>query len=292
VDTAAFAETRPAPAQRRFGSPLNPTIPDWRGRRVWVVGASSGIGAEVARLLIARGAWVALSARREEALRQLASECTGVGGAARAAGTAGTAGTVEILPLDVQDADAVAAACTRLREAWGAIDLVLWVAGTHSPMRAQSFDLAAARQLLGTNLDAVLVGLSAVLPALLAQGHGGIAIVSSVAGYRGLPKALVYGPSKAALINLAESLYFDLSPLGIGVYLVNPGFVATPLTEHNDFRMPALIGAREAAIATLDGIAAGRFEIHYPKRFTSWLKFARLLPYRLYFGALRRLTKL
>jgi short-subunit dehydrogenase len=282
VDTAAFVAPRPAPPPRGFWSPLNPTITNWRGQRVWVVGASSGIGAEVARLLIERGAVVALSARREEALRQLVADCTAPAPSA----------TPWVLPLDIQDAEAVVATCTRLREAWGAIDLVLWVAGTHAPMRAQSFELAAARRLLDTNLDAVLVGLSAVLPALLAQGHGGIALFSSVAGYRGLPKALVYGPSKAALINLAESLYFDLRPLGIGVYLVNPGFVATPLTEHNDFQMPALISAREAAQATLDGIAAGRFEIHYPKRFTSWLKFARLLPYRAYFWALRRLTRL
>jgi short-subunit dehydrogenase len=117
-----------------------------------------------------------------------------------------------------------------------------------------------------------------------------VAIVASVAGYVGLPKALVYGPSKAALINLAESLYGDLHPLGLGVYLVNPGFVDTPLTRKNEFRMPALIGADEAARATLDGIAAGRFEIHYPARFTRWVKLARLLPYRLQFWLVRKAT--
>jgi len=131
-----------------------------------------------------------------------------------------------------------------------------------------------------------------VLPMLLSQRSGGIAIVSSVAGYSGLPKALVYGPTKAALINLAESLYMDLSPAGIDVYLVNPGFVKTPLTAENDFTMPALISAQAAAQATLAGIEAGRFEIHYPRRFTGMLKFARLLPYRLYFAAVRRMTGL
>jgi short-subunit dehydrogenase len=275
MDTAAFIDSRPAPAPRRWGSPLNPTISDWRGYRVWVIGASSGIGASIARQLIALGATVALSARREAGLREVAA------GAA-----------AEILPLDITDAAALAQACSGLRERWGEIDLVLWVAGTHSAMRAQDFELGAARRLLETNLGAVMGGLAALLPMLLAQRRGGIALVSSVAGYRGLPKALVYGPSKAALINLAESLYFDLRPCGIGVYLVNPGFVDTPLTEGNDFQMPALIGADEAARATLAGIAAGRFEIHYPKRFTSMLKLARLLPYRAYFWALRRLTRL
>jgi short-subunit dehydrogenase len=137
----------------------------------------------------------------------------------------------------------------------------------------------------------VLGGLAAVLPMFQDQRRGGIALVSSVAGYGGLPKALVYGPTKAALINLAESLYFDLHPAGIGVYLVNPGFVATRLTEANDFRMPALVTAGDAAAATLDGIAAGRFEIHYPRRFTWTLKLGRLMPYRWYFAILRRLMK-
>jgi NADP-dependent 3-hydroxy acid dehydrogenase YdfG len=273
--TAAFVDARPAPQRRRWGSPLNPPIRDWRGCRVWIVGASSGIGAEVARQLIAAGATVALSARREVELRELAA-----------------GSPAEILPLDITDAEAVAAACARLCQRWGEIDLVLWVAGTHSAMRAQDFDLAAARRLLDINLGAVMGGLAAVLPVLLAQRRGGLALVSSVAGYSGLPKALVYGPSKAALINLAESLYFDLRPEGIGVYLVSPGFVDTRLTRTNDFKMPALIGAEEAARETLAGIAAGQFEIHYPKRFTRALKFARLLPYRAYFWVLRRLTRL
>ena len=107
-----------------------------------------------------------------------------------------------------------------------------------------------------------------MLPALLAQGHGAIGIVSSVAGYRGLPKALVYGASKAALINFAETLYLDLRPRGLGVYLINPGFVKTPLTDKNEFRMPALITAEEAAAEILAGLRAGRFEIHFPRRFT------------------------
>lgn len=261
--------------------PLNPGIDDWRDRRVWVVGASSGIGAALARALHARGARVAVSSRRAEALAALFTASAPAAPAAHAP---------VLLPLDVTDAAAVAGAVDTLRTQWGGIDLVLWVAGTYVPMRAQNFSLDTARQILDTNLTSVYGGLSALLPMLIAQRAGGIALVASVAGYSGLPHALAYGPTKAALINLAESLYLDLHPLGIGVYLVNPGYVDTPATAVNTYRMPALISAEAAAEATLAGIAAGRFEVHYPRRFTTWLKLARMLPYRLYFALVRRVT--
>lgn len=252
--------------------PLNPVLPDWRDRRVWIVGASSGIGAALAHEALARGAHVAVSARRAQALRELFGE------------------RAIVVPLDVVDAAAVATAADDLRARWGGIDLVLWVAGIYEPMRAEAFDLPRARAMLEANFGGALNGLAALLPAMLERGDGRIALVGSVAGYGGLPRALVYGPTKAALINLAESLYLDLHPRGIGVHLVNPGFVETPATAVNDFRMPALIGAGEAARATLDGIAAGRFEIHYPRRFTLVMKLLRLLPYRAYFAAIRRAT--
>jgi NADP-dependent 3-hydroxy acid dehydrogenase YdfG len=240
-----------------------------------VIGASYGIGAAIARQLIAAGARVALSARTRALLDEIAS---------------GTEALVE--PLDVIDAASVRAAGAAIRRAWHGFDLVLVVAGTHTEMRAQTWNLERARDLFAVNLHGVLNCLDAILPALLEQRCGGVAIVASVAGYVGLPKALVYGPSKAALINLAESLYGDLHPRGIGVYLINPGFVATPLTQQNDFPMPALISADAAACATLDGIARGRFEIHYPPRFTRWLKLLRILPYPLQFAAVRRFTGL
>jgi NAD(P)-dependent dehydrogenase (short-subunit alcohol dehydrogenase family) len=197
-----------------------------------------------------------------------------------------------VLPLDVTDGAAVHAAARALVAGWGGIDVVMVVAGTHAEMRADDFRMAPARRLLEVNLMGPLQVVEAVAPQLLAQGAGSIVLVSSVAGYVGLPKALVYGPSKAALINFAESLYGDLRPRGIGVFLVNPGFVDTPLTRNNQFRMPALIGADEAARLTLAGMAAGDFEIHYPKRFTRWLKLLRVLPYRLQLAAVRRFTGL
>ena len=152
--------------------------------------------------------------------------------------------------------------------------------------------LTAAKQMVELNINGVLNCLAAILPALLAQGRGGIGIVSSIAGLSGLPQALIYGPTKAALINLCESLYLDLHKLGIGVYLINPGFVATPLTAKNDFSMPALISAEQAALEIVSGIERGEFHIHFPKRFTHFLRLLRLLPYRAYFYLIHKVTGL
>jgi NAD(P)-dependent dehydrogenase (short-subunit alcohol dehydrogenase family) len=252
---------------------LNPRIPSWQGQRVWVIGASYGIGAALARRLINDGARVAMSARSRDLLDAIAE---------------GNDALVEV--LDVTDAASVAKAARRVLAAWGGVDLVLIVAGTHVEMRADTFDLARAKRLFDVNVIGVLNCLDAVLPTLRSQRRGGVAIVSSVAGYRGLPRALIYGPTKAALINLAESLYLDLEPQGVGVYLVNPGFVDTPLTQKNEFKMPALIPAEKAAELTLDGIAAGEFEIHFPRRFTNLMRLLRTLPYPAYFAAVRRFT--
>ena len=132
--------------------------------------------------------------------------------------------------------------------------------------------------------------LDAVLPMLRAQGHGHLSLVASVAGYRGLPNALAYGPSKAALQHLAETLYLDLRPEGIGVSVINPGFVATLLTAGNRFNMPALLTPEQAAQAIVHGWAKGRFDIHFPKRFTLWLKLLRHMPHSVYFAAVQRAT--
>jgi NAD(P)-dependent dehydrogenase (short-subunit alcohol dehydrogenase family) len=255
---------------------MNPKISDWRGQRVWIIGASSGIGAETARALLARGARLALSSRNPDALQAVA---------------AGHHDAM-ILPFDITDHASVLAARDKILANWGGIDLVLVVAGTYQKMRADDFDLAAAKQLMDVNLNGPLNCLDAVLPKLLAQGKGGIGIVASVAGLSGLPQALIYGPSKAALINLCESLYLDLRPRGIGVYLINPGFVATPLTASNEFSMPALIPASTAANELIRGIERGEFHIHFPKRFTNWLRLLRLLPYRWYFWLIHKGTGL
>ena len=255
---------------------LNPPIRDWRGQRCWIVGASTGIGAALAERLALAGAHLALSARRSEPLAAMAERFG--------------AGRSLALPLDIRDADALAAAARTLTASWGGIDVVILMAGDYQPMRAWEIDLAAVRSMVETNLLGAFNVLAAVTPLLMKQGGGTIALVSSVAGYRGLPRSLAYGPTKAALINLAETLYLDLHPKGIGVCVVNPGFVKTPLTDQNDFKMPALITADEAAREIMDGLGRGAFEIHFPRRFTRVLKFLRLLPYRAYFAAIRRLV--
>lgn len=261
--------------------PMNPPVASWRGKRVWIVGASSGIGAATARLLLRKGAMLAVSARSAPELERLAAEAK-----------AADSGHVEVLPLDVTHPTAVASAAEHLLSRWGGLDLVLVVAGTYSAMRADALDLAAARQIIDINLNGPFNVLAAVTPALLQQKGGAIGIIGSVAGYSGLPKAVAYGPSKAAVINLCEALYFDLRPHGIGVHLISPGFVATPLTAANDFRMPALIQPDEAAGEIVRGIECGDFDIHFPKRFSRLLKLLRILPYRAYFSIVRRVTAL
>ena len=256
--------------------PMNPRIDQWQGRRVWLIGASTGIGAATARLLLGRGARVALSARKRGALEELA----------------GDSPSALVLPLDVTDRDAILAARDAVVAALGGFDLVLVLAGGYNEMRADAIDLAAAESMIDLNVRGAYYCLDAVLPQLLKQGAGGIGLVASVAGYGGLPKALVYGPTKAALINLTECLYLDLHDKGLAVYQINPGFVDTPLTSGNDFKMPALMTADEAALAMIKGIEQGHFHIHFPKRFTFGLRVARLLPYRLYFWLIHKVTGL
>jgi len=256
-------------------TPLNPPVATWHGRRVWLVGASSGIGRATAAALHAQGAQVWVSARNAQALDDFVHQHPGS----------------HAVPLDVTDAPSVAAAAQQVL-AHGPLDMVCVCAGHYRAMRADTLDLADALRHQQVNVTGAWHVLAAVLPALLAQRHGHISLVGSVAGFRGLPKSLAYGPTKAALQHLAEVLYLDLHPQGLGVSIVTPGFVATPLTAQNDFAMPALLTPEAAAAALLAGWARGEFLIHFPRRFTRVLKVLRLLPYRLYFALVRRLTGL
>ncbi|WP_432378153.1 SDR family NAD(P)-dependent oxidoreductase [Duganella sp. P38] len=254
---------------------LNAPVRDWAELRVWIVGASSGIGAALAQEALQAGARVALSARRAERLQTVA------GGHPQAL----------IAAFDILDQQAWGRHHDAICEQFGGIDLIVFCAADYRPERSWDIKADRAAHTLATNLGSVYTGLATVLPAMLERGSGGIAIIASVAGYFGLPNASVYGPSKAALINLAELLYVDLRPRGLNVYLINPGFVQTPLTAKNDFTMPALQTPQAAARAIRDGITAGRFEIHFPRRFTLALKLVRWLPYRLRFPLISRLVR-
>jgi NADP-dependent 3-hydroxy acid dehydrogenase YdfG len=266
-------------AKRRWGAPMNQPIQNWQGRRVWLVGASSGIGLACAKAMQAAGAHVIVSARDLGTLSEWAEVCK----------TKGL--PVALMSLDVTDAFQVKYVARQVA-AGGPLDLVLYCAGHYRAQRATAFDLNDMLRHQDVNYNGLLRVLDAVLPIFLQQGHGHISLVSSVAGWRGLPNGLAYGPTKAAMTHLAETLYMDLQDKGIGVSVINPGFVATPLTAQNNFQMPALISPEEAAKAMLAGWAEGLFDIHFPKRFTSWLKLMRLLPYRVYFALVRRFTGL
>jgi len=259
----------------RWLKPLNHPLTDWQGQRVWLVGASSGIGLACAQALHAAGAQVCVSARQVNLLQDFVNTHPGA----------------VALPLDVTDALALSQAAATL---WadGGLDMVVYCAGYYTAQTAAAYDLQSMQTHLSVNYSGALLMLDAVLPRLLAQGRGHISLVSSVAGFTGLPNSLAYGPTKAALTHLAEVLYLDLHQRGIGVSVVHPGFVATPLTAQNNFHMPALISPDEAAHAMLQGWREGEFDIHFPKRFTLFLKLLRLLPYRWYFLLVRQFTGL
>lgn len=259
---------------------LNPRIENWSGRVVWLVGASTGIGRATASLLHARGAQVIVSARSVDPLQRFEQAHPGS----------------MALPVDATDREAMREAVSRILARHGRIDLAVYCAGIYSPMRATAFQLDVALRHLDVNYVGALHMLDAVLPQILDQAAAGgeahLSLVASVAGYRGLPRALAYGPTKAALINLAETLHIDLAPLGIGVSVINPGFVDTPATAGNEFAMPALISSEQAAREIVAGWQRGAFEIHFPRRFTWWLKLLRHLADGLYFAAVRRVTGL
>ncbi|MDF0606027.1 SDR family NAD(P)-dependent oxidoreductase [Neisseriaceae bacterium TC5R-5] len=253
--------------------PFNPPIRQWAGQRVWIIGSSSGIGAALAQQLLQQDAQVILSARNQSKLQQIAANSP----------------LATVLPLDISDPAAWQRAWQQLQAQHCLPDLTLFCAADYQPQSSWQLQATQVNHTLQTNLTGVYYGLELLLPALLAQGHGGIALVASVAGYIGLPGACVYGPSKAALINLAELLYAELHPRGLSVTLINPGFVQTPLTAKNSFHMPALQTPAQAASHILRGLQQGRFEIHFPYRFTLWLKLLQLLPYRLRLPLLSKL---
>jgi NAD(P)-dependent dehydrogenase (short-subunit alcohol dehydrogenase family) len=251
-------------------------VEERQGSVAWVVGASSGIGRALALRLADAGHVVAVSARSEGALNEMA-------------GDRGT-GRIVAVPLDVTRPEEVSDARCRIEEDLGPVALCILCAGTHREVSARDFDPAIFRDLVEANLMGCVHGLAAILPAMIGRGAGHVAVISSVAGYRGLPTAAAYGATKAALINMCEALLFDLDGTGVRLQLVNPGFVDTPLTRRNSFPMPFLMTVEDAASRIHRGLRLRKFEIAFPRRFTIWLKLMRILPYALYFPILRRAT--
>lgn len=255
-------------------------IPALRPRKpadgvAWVTGASSGIGRATA-LALARDGWtVHATARSAAALDDLAAE----GG-----------GRIVARPADVTDASAMAATVNAILSEGRPLALVLLNAGLYRPVDGRALAVDEFRSSVEVNLMGAVNGLVPAIAAMRGSGGGQIALVSSVAGYNGLPTSAAYGATKAGLINMAASLRFDLAGEGILVQVVNPGFVDTPATQQNRFAMPFLMSADEAARRLLAGLSKGRFEVAFPRRFALMLKAVGLLPWTVYFPLVRRIT--
>lgn len=240
------------------------------GRVIWVTGASSGIGAEVARELARRGARVAATARGADALAELAAADR----------------RIAAHPGDTTDAQAMERVAAEIRSSLGPIDIALLNAGTYRSVRPSEFSAEVFRPQVEVNIMGTVNCIQAVLPDMLARRSGRIAVVASVTGFAALPMAAAYGATKAFLISMSDSLRADLQgeDSGVEVTVVAPGFVTTPLTQDNDFVMPFLIEAPEAARIIADGLERGDAEIAFPRRMTFAMKaIGRFLP-----GPLRR----
>jgi NAD(P)-dependent dehydrogenase (short-subunit alcohol dehydrogenase family) len=241
----------------------------------FVTGASTGIGRALAMRLAAAGWMVVACARNVQALEALAA--------------ADAAGRIRPWPLDVRDGAAVIRAVAAIEATLGPIALGVLNAGSYRPVRAARLDPADFRALIELNLMGTVNCLAALLPVMRSRKLGQIAITASVAGYRGLPTASAYGTTKAGLINMTEALAPELAREGICLQIVNPGFVATPLTASNPFPMPFLISTEAAAEAFYRGLRDGRFEIVFPWRFVWLMKIYRCLPYFLAMPIAQRL---
>ena len=243
-------------------------------RHVVITGASSGIGYSLAQKLALRGWRVSAIARRYEKLTELQRKAD------------------SILPLaaDVSVPEQIKSALLQAENASGPINMAILNAGIYTPVKAKSFSSETFVKQMQVNYFGIIHCLDHLLPGMLARGSGHVALMGSVAGYRGLPKSAAYGPTKAAIQNLAESLYFDLNPKGIKLQVINPGFVETEATAVNDFVMPDLISSDVAADHVIQGLQEDIFEISFPKSFVRKLKFMRLLPSHVYFNLTAKFT--
>lgn len=240
------------------------------GAHVWIIGASSGIGRALSIRLAREGARLTLSARNRDALEDVRRTLNG---------------PHTVVPVDVTDFDLLHTAVSGIAP----LDSVIFLAGQYEPGQLGDSNAAASHTIVETNLTGALNTLHAVLPVMRRQGHGQIALCASVAGYRGLPNGQPYSATKAAIINLAESLKTEEAKNGIDIRLISPGFVKTPMTDKNAFPMPMMISPEQAADAIAAGLQGRDFEIHFPRRMTWIMKILQILPYRLYFKIAGRL---
>jgi len=256
-----------------FYEEVGAIMKDVQGQYIWIIGASSGIGAALAIALSQQGANVILSARRPSQLDEVRAKLTGA--------------NHQVLAFDISDHTQTSHVFKSIHR----LDRVIFMAAVYDPSAKGRTDIAFIQRSLQVNLGGVYNMLDVVTPFFEAQGYGQISLCGSVAGYFGLPNGQPYSSTKAAIINLAESLYVEYKKKNIDVKLISPGFVKTPMTDKNDFEMPMVVSVEEAAAAIVKGITSNAFEIHFPKKFTFLIKLLRILPYRIAFQLNKKLTR-
>ena len=235
-------------------------------KKIWITGASSGIGKALAEKFASEGWKVAASARRKEILDEMSSH-----------------ENIFSYPLDVTNQDQIKISFEKIIEDFNGLDLCVFSSGTYDPKLEQEINVKQNKFVMETNFFGVLYCIKAVENYFKNKKNGHISIVSSVAAYRGLPNSSGYGPSKAALTNLTESLYFDFKKNNVRISLISPGFIKTPLTDKNEFPMPFIKSPEFAAEKMFNGLTKSKaFEIHFPKALTILLKIFRVLPYKIY----------
>lgn len=238
----------------------------------WIIGASSGIGKALAFELDKQGHSLILSARRKELLVELNHQLNG---------------NHSVVPVDVSALQSINSALENIQTDNITIDSVIFMAGIYAPGPIIDMDIEHVKNIIDVNFTGCINVIHCVLPILRQQQHGQIAICSSVASYRGLPNGQIYSATKAALSNFTESLKIETKEFGIDVKLISPGFVKTPMTDKNDFKMPMIIEPESAAKAIIKGLDSNAFEIHFPKRFTYLMKILQMIPYYIYFKFIR-----
>ena len=244
-------------------------------KKIWVTGASSGIGKALAEKFSLEGWRVAISARRKEILDKMASNKN-----------------IASYPLDVTNQNQINEISSRIIKDFGDLDLCVFSSGTYDPKLEQEINIKQNKFVMETNFFGVLYCIKSVEKYFKDKKNGHISIVSSVAAYRGLPNSSGYGPSKAALTNLSESLYFDFKKYNVRISLISPGFIKTPLTDKNEFPMPFIKTPEFAAKKMFSGLTKSKaFEIHFPKELTMLLKLLRILPYQLYLFLINKFVK-
>ena len=235
-------------------------------KKIWITGASSGIGKALAEKFAAEGWKVAASARRKEILDKMSEH-----------------ENIFSYPLDVTNQDQIKNSFEKIIEDFNGLNLCVFSSGTYDPKLEQEINVVQNKFVMETNFFGVLYCIKAVESYFKNKKDGHISIVSSIAAYRGLPNSSGYGPSKAALTNLTESLYFDFKKYNVRISLVSPGFIKTPLTDKNEFPMPFIKSPEFAAEKMFNGLTKSKaFEIHFPKALTILLKIFRVLPYKIY----------